>query len=201
MGSHILESHSPEGGEPCYLVLVEGPGPRGPYWLVADVALDGALSDIDDFLRDIWLECCDHLSAFTPIMGSAANGRRGRAPPHYDMSMNIGDLAVGGMTAYDYDFGSTTRLILTVLAESARTRQPSAVRLLAMNNWQQYACVGCGEEAAYICNGCGGMWEGRYFCEGCVGDHVCTHKFVLPITNSPRCGVCGYCGSLPRPMS
>jgi len=25
---------------------------------------NAALSDLDSFLRDIWLECCGHLSAF-----------------------------------------------------------------------------------------------------------------------------------------
>lgn len=35
------------------------------YWLHLDVRADAKLKDLDKFLRDIWLECCGHLSAFT----------------------------------------------------------------------------------------------------------------------------------------
>jgi len=34
------------------------------YWMHLEVPADVTLTDLDDFLRAIWLECCDHLSAF-----------------------------------------------------------------------------------------------------------------------------------------
>ena len=34
------------------------------YWMHLEVPADATLADLDDFLRAIWLECCDHLSAF-----------------------------------------------------------------------------------------------------------------------------------------
>lgn len=34
------------------------------YRLVIEVKNTATLEDVDQFLRDIWLECCDHLSAF-----------------------------------------------------------------------------------------------------------------------------------------
>ncbi len=37
----------------------------GPYWVYFEANTDSALKNIDDFLRDLWLECCGHLSAFT----------------------------------------------------------------------------------------------------------------------------------------
>lgn len=44
-------------------VVVEGKyDPQ--YWLHLDVAGNAQLEDLDQFLRDIWLECCGHLSAF-----------------------------------------------------------------------------------------------------------------------------------------
>jgi len=45
-------------------IIVEGY--RLPeYWMHLEVPADATLGDLDDFLRAIWLECCDHLSAFT----------------------------------------------------------------------------------------------------------------------------------------
>jgi hypothetical protein len=34
------------------------------YWLHIEIPASATLDDPDDFLRDIWLECCGHLSAF-----------------------------------------------------------------------------------------------------------------------------------------
>ncbi len=35
------------------------------YWMHLEIPASDALADLDDFLRDIWLECCGHLSEFT----------------------------------------------------------------------------------------------------------------------------------------
>jgi hypothetical protein len=35
------------------------------YWMNVRVPAYATLEDLDQFLRDTWLECCDHLSAFT----------------------------------------------------------------------------------------------------------------------------------------
>ena len=34
------------------------------YWLITEFREDAMLEDVDQFLRDIWLECCGHLSCF-----------------------------------------------------------------------------------------------------------------------------------------
>src|SRR6266550_21423 len=34
------------------------------YWMHLDVPADATLTNLDRFLRDTWLECCGHLSAF-----------------------------------------------------------------------------------------------------------------------------------------
>jgi hypothetical protein len=47
-----------------YHLLVEGTYRPG-YWMHLEVPADITLETLDNFLRDIWLECCDHLSAFT----------------------------------------------------------------------------------------------------------------------------------------
>src|SRR5579884_2638613 len=44
-------------------ILVEGRyNPQ--YWMHLEIPTSEELATLDDFLRAIWLECCDHLSAF-----------------------------------------------------------------------------------------------------------------------------------------
>ncbi|RCW52127.1 MULTISPECIES: hypothetical protein [Halanaerobium] len=46
-----------------YHIYVKGTH-RSDYWLQLQVKEDAKSSDLDKFLRDIWLECCNHLSEF-----------------------------------------------------------------------------------------------------------------------------------------
>ena len=34
------------------------------YWLIIQIKENATLDDLDQFIRDIWVECCGHLSAF-----------------------------------------------------------------------------------------------------------------------------------------
>jgi hypothetical protein len=34
------------------------------YWMHIEIPANATLQDLDDFLRQIWLECCGHLSSF-----------------------------------------------------------------------------------------------------------------------------------------
>ena len=38
---------------------------QGEYWLHLDVPADAPLAIVDQFLREIWVECCGHLSQFS----------------------------------------------------------------------------------------------------------------------------------------
>ena len=61
---HLDEKLNPEGVS--FLVKIE-PNPRWgktPYFLSLWVDGETTLKQLDKFLRDIWLECCGHLSAF-----------------------------------------------------------------------------------------------------------------------------------------
>ena len=35
------------------------------YWLIVEASENTTLKELDWFIRDIWVECCEHLSAFT----------------------------------------------------------------------------------------------------------------------------------------
>jgi len=52
------------GSQRIFQLLIEGKY-RPSYWMQLEISADATLANLDEFLRAIWLECCDHLSAFT----------------------------------------------------------------------------------------------------------------------------------------
>lgn len=53
------------GKKQCgYFLLAIYPRYGKDYWLFIEMNEKATLRDLDMFLRDIWLECCGHLSAF-----------------------------------------------------------------------------------------------------------------------------------------
>ncbi|MDR2713704.1 MAG: hypothetical protein LBB91_11390 [Clostridiales bacterium] len=183
--NHIVKSHNdPEGDQRCFLLKIEGVYDRS-YWLFIDVPLDKTLSTVDTFLRDIWLECCGHLSAF----------RIGR----YDeigKSRKLNTFSIGDKLLHEYDFGTPTESLITVVAEVSRKKQRNAVRLLARNVPPDHRCSICGEPADVICCECMYESDDPFFCEECAEKHEEEHDMMLDVANSPRMGECGYGGDL-----
>lgn len=83
---------------------------RSEYWMHLEVPAAASLRDLDRFLRDTWLECCGHMSAFE-IAGERycsdpVGGLGGRS-----MNAQIGKLLAPGVKFYhEYDFGTPTEL-------------------------------------------------------------------------------------------
>ena len=57
---------------PSFHLLVEGRYATA-YWMHLAVPATATLTRLDRFLRDIWLECCGHMSGFT-ISGNRYSG-------------------------------------------------------------------------------------------------------------------------------
>lgn len=186
MKNHLLKVHGETaGGQECVLLKAEGAHSKD-YWLYFDVPLTSSLSTVDTFLRDIWLECCGHMSAFSGPGYQAVGKNR-----------KLGSFPVGTQLLHEYDFGSTTETKLTFVANTRRKAQKKAVRLLGRNVPPVFTCSQCGKPADYICTEC--MWdsENPFFCEECSEEHE--HEvMLLPVTNSPRMGVCEYTGEFDR---
>jgi hypothetical protein len=184
MKNHILKAHSGEdGGQECILLKIEGAYNKD-YWLLIDIAAHRSLSDVDAFLRNIWLECCDHMSAFR------ASGRREVAK-----SRKLRSFSTGDKITHEYDFGDTTETLITVMGTTTRKLQKEAVRLLARNVPPQFKCVKCGAPAEFICTQCMYASDNPFYCDKCGDDHE-HEDMLMPVTNSPRMGVCGYDGEL-----
>jgi hypothetical protein len=96
-------------------------GERLPmYWLHLEVASSVTLEILDQFLREIWLECCGHLSAFTIdgvhyCMDEQLFDLKGWHAGKQSMQTTLAKvMRPGQISAYEYDFGSTTALRLKV---------------------------------------------------------------------------------------
>ena len=114
------------------------------YWLHLGVPVEARLSKLDDFLRRIWLECCGHFSAFS------IDGQRYASGPMAELeerSMQVPlsrVLQVGMRFSYEYDYGSTTALVLKVADMREQKTGRNEVQLLARNNPPPFTCEECG---------------------------------------------------------
>jgi len=156
------------------------------------VPVTAPLRKLDDFLRHTWLECCAHMSAFE-IDGM----RYASAPRDEETTMRVPlsqVLAVGMKFHYEYDYGSTTPLVLKVVALRAQGLPKGVGQLLARNEAPRVICQRCSiQPVTQICTEC--AWDGDgWLCEACAVAHECGDEMCLPVVNSPRVGVCGYTG-------
>lgn len=182
--NHLMKSHmASDDDQRCYLLKIENSYDKN-YWLYVDIPVTASLSSIDAFLRKIWLECCGHMSGF---YGS----------DRYEISKSrtLKAFSVGDKIRHEYDFGSTTETIITIMGETMRKKQRGVVRLLARNIPAVFHCSICGEPATALCTACMYDTDNPFFCDLCSEAHE-HEDMLLSVTNSPRMGVCGYGGEL-----
>jgi hypothetical protein len=194
--AHLLKE-LPHGPEECYLIKIESAYSK-IYYLYVDAPLTATLTQLDSFMRKIWLECCGHLSEFT--LGGAWSGNK------VEKTSKLSSLNVGDVLTYIYDMGSSTELRITIVEKTSRPKQKTAARLLARNEAPEVPpCDKCGKPATQI-----NSWNFEEFiCDDCLYNETdyededeeddeeeddYDEEEYMPILNSPRMGVCGYCG-------
>ncbi|MCL1936888.1 MAG: hypothetical protein FWF52_00630 [Candidatus Azobacteroides sp.] len=206
-----------------FLVKVETDKRWGatPYFLSLWVDGGATLKNIDQFLRDIWLECCGHLSAFRNPQRKSFVGEnfleamklieKGKIKKYEKLMEEDDDeipmsrkakevLDKGLALEYEYDFGSSTELTLTVIDKYAVKTDPKIV-LLSRNEPLPIMCAMCGKvPATQICTVCMDE-EDAEFCDQCAQKHAETCSDFkdyasLPVVNSPRMGICAYDGGI-----
>lgn len=156
------------------------------YWLLLEGKDQATFMQLDSFLRNIWLECCDHLSRF--------NEMRNQIPKQTTF---MGYFTKPGISfKYKYDFTSTTALI----GKSVNLRKGSigknAIRLLAQNLPLELFCSECKYPAVIVCPYCIDV-KPTLFCAAHAEKHKCSSdETFLPVVNSPRMGICKYTGKL-----
>ncbi|MFN0203012.1 MAG: hypothetical protein ACKVTZ_15920 [Bacteroidia bacterium] len=184
LDKHLNELPKVEGAK-AFHVRVE----FDVFFLELLVAGDCTLKKIDGFLRQIWLECCGHLSAFSD------KKTRNEVP----MTKKASAILFKGLVLeYEYDFGSTTLLTLKVTEEFA-LKPKESITLLSRNEPLAIMCSTCGKEPAVeMCMIC--MYEEQaVYCKKCSKKHQKTcadaaDYALMRVVNSPRMGVCGYAG-------
>jgi hypothetical protein len=193
----LKKSDWPESGGPSYIIRVEGFHSK-MFWLLVLARHDAELSDLDSLLRDVWVECCEHLSAFNIY------GRRFSSYSDYDDFKEDGesglsiplDEVIGPDSSftYEYDFGSTTKLKLSVVGISPVVPKSGSLCLIARNNRPKIPCYFCKEKGEYLVTN----WPDNPYqiiiCRDCTKKKVndLESEFVMVFPNSPRAGVCGY---------
>jgi transcription elongation factor Elf1 len=180
MRNHLFKLHGEDkGGQECSLLKIEGLYQKD-YWLYIDIPKKETLDELDYFLRQIWLECCGHMSAFL-------------YPKHIEIDMNrrLESFAAGDKFLHHYDFGTTTETAITIMGTTIRKKQKDSVRLLARNVPPVFQCKDCGKQADFIYMGADDNWEMPFYCAKCGKKY---DDMLLPISNSPRMGSCGYSG-------
>jgi hypothetical protein len=183
-----------DGDERYFLIRVQGRySPE--YWLYFEASADETLTNLDGCLRDIWLECCGHMSLFK-IGNQIYTSHPDRSYGEKSMRAKLGDLLYKGLIfRHEYDMGSTTELTIKVVGERFGAKPASpAIELLARNIAPVILCSECGNAAAEnVCSECQYNGSG-WLCETCSTNHECGEDMLLPVVNSPRVGVCGYTG-------
>ena len=174
------------------------------YWLQLEMRGEATLERLDSYLRAIWLECCGHLSQFeiggvyyTQIVDDGFDYREEKA-----MDAPVGELFTPGMEIhYEYDFGTTTELVIKVMDQrEGRPTTSHPIVLMARNNFEPPSCMECDKPATQLCNEC--MYEREDRRGELCDEHAEEHEheeYLMPIVNSPRVGQCGYAGPAEPP--
>jgi len=163
-----------------FIITIKPKYDGSEYCIYLSIAGTLGLVHIDQFIKDIWVECCGHLSGFTI---------RGKFYQDHSMNTKLNDILDSDEKfEYEYDFGSTTHLILEVVDIIQVPSSFSEIEIIARNHEIKHECEICGAEAKYF-NYEKDEWE----CENCIDeDDDMISQFDY--CNSPRDGVCGYEG-------
>jgi len=192
MEAHVLSCDSrltEEDGEENYIIRI-GAKDDPDYWLYIELKKDAAFYQLDNFIREQWVECCGHMSMFR-VQGEEFYSRCDEMTGGRSMKTRIAKWLKAGMEFdYEYDFGTPTCLHLEVLGEVRLHRRAKKVRLSAQNIRPQYRCVKCGKAARWVYRPGAEPIEQAVYCDQCAqqGEDA---PFMLPLLNTPRAGVCG----------
>ena len=111
-----------EGPAGACLVRITGYSPIR-HWLYVRIGPRATLRTLDALLRDVWVDCCGHLSSFSTDETSYESSV-GDPDMGYDdretETMDVGAadvLSEYGSLRYEYDYGTTTELFVSMACE------------------------------------------------------------------------------------
>lgn len=164
------------------------------FWLDLEVRGSAKLEKLDHYLREIWLECCGHLSHF------AFDAWQGE---ELDMEKEMSSVfKMNVPLTHLYDYGTTSTTLVSAVGKrrgNPTTRHPIA--LMARNLQPRMECMVCHEPASLLCEEC--LIEENVWGTLCE-KHAQKHEHdnygdPIGLVNSPRLGMCGYTGPAEPP--
>lgn len=185
--------------ERLFQIRVESPY-TSDYWLDIEMAAGATLDELDDILRNVWLECCGHLSQFSineryyvSLLDPDSPFGDWRKEDDMDISL-AKTLPMNKKVHYEYDFGSTTELTVRVTTErQGSLPRGKKFRFLSRNFAPFVPCSVCRKKPArwvHVFD-----YEAGAYCDKHAKEHEDWDEGFLPLVNSPRAGVCGYWGT------
>jgi len=111
---------------------------RSSFFLYVSAVSHLTLGQLDQFLRDIWVECCDHLSCFD------YNGKTYNIDDRSTFGIDGENIQLkqlvklGESLSYEYDYGSTTKLEIEVIDELSGGFRDSLIEIFARNELPDY---------------------------------------------------------------
>lgn len=167
---------------------------NGDFWLDLEMRGSATLSNLDKYLRAIWLECCGHLSQYS------IGGWGGSKIPKNRKIEQV--FEPGVELTHIYDFGTSSETLIKFAG--AREGKPATkhpIALMARNLMPEAKCIECERPAEWLCMEC--VIEEQEWGVLC-DEHAKTHphdEYGAPfrLVNSPRLGMCGYEGPAEPP--
>ncbi len=164
------------------------------FWLHLEMNGPATLSDLDNYLRWIWLECCGHLSQFS--VG-------GWSGSEISMSRRIGQVFKPELElTHIYDFGTESNTLVKMAGKrEGKPLTSHPIFLMARNMTPEVDCQECDQPAAWLCIEC---WYEEEKPGMLCAQHVEEHPHddygePMLLVNSPRVGLCGYDGPAEPP--
>ncbi len=197
--SPVLNCFGSSEGRDCIHLLAQSSGHSRSskrYWMHIAIDEDSKFDKLDALLRKVWMECCGHLSSFDIDGTRYACYFDEEFPDEVEMKKTVaGEVLREGIEFnYEYDYGSTTKVVLRVLGRMRVDIPPRKSAIVLARNHPPGAICECGNAAKLII--AEGMNDNNetLICLGCARDVDQNRTPLLPLLNSPRSGQCGYRG-------
>lgn len=114
-----------------FIISIKDKNNPSVYCIYISIDANLQLHHLDKLIRDIWVECCGHLSTFYIDKEMYHDNSDGQ----YEMNFYLKDvLNVDKKFEYQYDFGSATNLILEVVDMITVPSKFSQIEIIARNN-------------------------------------------------------------------
>lgn len=179
---------SPANRTDYLLLLIQGKY-SPDYWLVVKAKPNVTMKRLDKFIREVWVECCGHLSQFSDTYSTIP------------MTRLLSQVFSEGLKIdYEYDFGTSTEISLSMI-QNIEDVDEKEIQILFRNKEVEFKCSSCSNKAIAICTYCADEDDGL-LCQSCIEQHKCVQDegehILSPFVNSPRSGVCGYTGPIDK---